>query len=71
MDIKEIYFTRRFHCPDCDSLCLIIDNEIMSCPVCDVSLYGKIKTFTEEETSLMNLKFNKSSCTESINKKTI
>lgn len=58
MDNKEIYFTRRFHCPDCDTLCIMIDNEIISCPACDISLYGKIRRDIEEKTSLVNLKFN-------------
>ena len=63
MNIREIYFTRQLHCPDCNTLCLMIDNMIYSCPQCDVSLYGNVENVFEEKTSNLSLKFNKSSCT--------
>ncbi|MFX1310615.1 MAG: hypothetical protein ACFE9M_12890 [Promethearchaeota archaeon] len=63
MDFKDMNFTRRYHCPECNAMYIIIDNEIISCPVCDIAFNGKIREIIEEETSVLNLKFNKSSCT--------
>ena len=61
-------FIGRLHCPKCNSLYIIIDNEIISCPVCDLSSESMMIEICEESTnregisSVTNLNFNKSSC---------
>ena len=39
MDIEKIKinFTGRLHCPECNCMYIIIDNEIQSCPGCEFS----------------------------------
>ncbi|MFX1419375.1 MAG: hypothetical protein ACFE9N_10685 [Promethearchaeota archaeon] len=67
MDLKTPNFIGKIHCPNCGSLYLIIDNEIISCPVCEVSINSKKQGICEEcarregISSVTNLNFNKSS----------
>ena len=37
MDIKKMNFIGRYHCPECSSMYIIIDNKIVSCPGCEFS----------------------------------
>ena len=67
MGLKKTNFTEKLHCPHCNCMYIIIDNEIVSCPVCEVSSYNKPIIKCEENTSrdgissITNLNFNKSS----------
>ena len=68
MDLKKTNFTEKLHCPNCNCMYIIIDNKIISCPVCEVSSKQKILKVCEENasreriSSVTNLNFNKSSC---------
>ena len=48
MDIEKINFTGRLHCPECNCIYIIIDNEILSCPGCEISSEVKTKQMYEE-----------------------
>ena len=55
------------HCPECNCIYIIIDNEIVSCPGCELISKGYSSIINEEErqertSSILNLNFNKSSC---------
>ncbi len=49
MDVKKTKFVGNCHCPYCNSMYIIIDNEIISCPGCDLSLISKKSIIFEEE----------------------
>lgn len=50
MDVIKKKFVGNCHCPYCNSMYIIIDNEIISCPGCDLSLmYNKLNIFEEED----------------------
>ena len=65
MDLKKINFIGKLHCPNCGCMYIIIDNEILSCPVCEVLLAQKGSNTCEEDadseriSSIEELKFNK------------
>ena len=49
MNIEKINFTERLHCPECNCMYLIIDNEILSCPGCEFSSESKPRQIYEED----------------------
>ena len=51
MDLKKTNFIGKLHCPNCGCMYIIIDNEILSCPVCEVSLLQKRSNTCEEDAS--------------------
>lgn len=49
MDSKKTNFIGKCHCPECNGLYMIIDNKIISCPVCELNSHGNISKMDEEE----------------------
>ena len=49
MDSKKTNFIGKCHCPECNGLYIIIDNEIISCPVCELNSHGNASKIYEEE----------------------
>jgi hypothetical protein len=37
MEFYNVNFMKRCHCPNCNCLYIIIDNEIISCPGCEIA----------------------------------
>lgn len=67
MDIKNTRMVGKHHCPECNCMYIRIDNEIVSCPGCELSSKGNRSIINEEEcqeriSSISDLNFNKSSC---------
>lgn len=49
MNTEKINFVGSCHCPECNSLYIIIDNEIISCPVCEIRSNQNASKMYEEE----------------------
>jgi len=49
MDVEKINFVGSCHCPECNGLYIIIDNEIISCPVCEISSSQMVSKIYEED----------------------
>lgn len=49
MGLEKINFAGSCHCPECNGLYNIIDNEIISCPVCELKSHGNASKMHEEE----------------------
>ena len=49
MGLEKQNFAARCHCPECNGLYIIIDNEIISCPVCELISPGNVSKMYEEE----------------------
>lgn len=49
MGLEKINFVGRCHCPECNGLYIIIDNEIISCPGCELNSNGNVSKMYEEE----------------------
>ncbi len=67
MTLENRKFVGTLHCPTCNCMYIIIDNEIVLCPVCELSSKGNESIHNKEEcreriSSISNLNFNKSSC---------
>ncbi len=65
LENKEI--VGKLHCPECNCMFIVVDNEIAFCPKCVISSESTGSFLKEEEnedriSSIPNLNFNKSSC---------
>ncbi len=49
MEVKKKKIIRNCHCPNCNSMYIIIDNEIISCPGCELSLKNNELFIYEDE----------------------
>ena len=45
MDLENMYLTRYLHCPNCNSMYIIMDCEIIACPICNLFRFKKIQEF--------------------------
>lgn len=49
MDSKKTNFIGKCHCPECNCMYIIIDNEIISCPECEISSnQNKLDNYEED-----------------------
>ncbi|MFW9969254.1 MAG: hypothetical protein ACFFDF_03575 [Candidatus Odinarchaeota archaeon] len=67
IQIKNTKTAGKLHCPECDTIFILIDNEIVFCPGCELSSRGGFSFLNEEEcqkrtSSIIDLNYNKSSC---------
>ncbi|NVM38162.1 MAG: hypothetical protein HWN81_21390 [Candidatus Lokiarchaeota archaeon] len=46
---EKINFVRNCHCPECNGMYIIIDNEIISCPVCELKSNQNLSKMYDEE----------------------
>ena len=49
MDVEKINFIGSCHCPECNGLYIIIDNQIISCPVCELNSNQNVSKIYEED----------------------
>lgn len=50
MELKKTKFVGNCHCPNCNCMYIIIDNEIISCPGCELSSkYNELIIYEEED----------------------
>jgi hypothetical protein len=59
MDMININFVNRSHCPNCNVMYIIIDNEIILCPNCEVNSHCNESKFYEDnsEKELVQFQF--------------
>lgn len=48
MEFSKTNFIERIHCPNCNCMYIIIDNEIFSCPGCEINFHSNGLTLNED-----------------------
>jgi hypothetical protein len=49
MSFGDFNFTSRTRCPYCKTRMIIIDNKVISCPLCDLEREAKSREFDEDD----------------------
>jgi hypothetical protein len=50
MDLEKMNFIGRYHCPECNCMYILINNEIIFCPGCEYSSKKRKYTICEDRT---------------------
>ena len=48
MSFEDFNFTLRTHCPHCKTRMIVIDNMVISCPLCELERSKKVQNFEKE-----------------------